>query len=285
MPAPDIQPVSGIVDLRSWGDRHAFPWVLKIDGSWGGNGVRIVNSLDEADKAFWHMSRPVDAVTAIGQALLHRNFFLLPPWLARTHPPVSVQSYIAGTPANCAVATWNGEVLAGVAVETVVTVSTTGPAAVVRVVEGTAMLDAASRLTRALRLTGLVGFDFMIEKTTGRPFVIEINPRSVPLSHIAFGENRDVAQALVRQLTGEPRTLRTPLPPHELIAYFPALWEQDPNSPFLVQGYHDVPWDEPDLLHALLRQEARWRRALRRYGRRFRCLYHRAWNTVEMLYK
>lgn len=103
--APDIQPVFDIMDLRSWGDRHAFPWVLKIDGSWGGNGVRIVNSLDEADKAFWQMSRPVDAVTAIGQALLHRNFFLLPPWLARTRPTVSVQSYIAGTPANCAVAT------------------------------------------------------------------------------------------------------------------------------------------------------------------------------------
>jgi hypothetical protein len=283
--APDIQPVFDITDLRSWSDGHAFPWVLKIDGSWGGDGVRIVKSWDEAKAAFWHIRRPVDTVTAIGQALLYRNFFLLPPWLARTQPTVSVQSYIAGTPANCAVAAWRGEVLAGVAVETIVSVSNTGPAAAVRVVEGSDMLDAASRITRALRLTGLVGFDFIIERTTGRPYVIEINPRSVPLSHIAFGENRDVAQALVKKLTGDPRTLRASLPPHELIAYFPALWERDPNSPFLLQGYHDVPWDEPELLLALLRQEARWRGALQRYGRRFRYLYQRAWSTVEMLYK
>jgi hypothetical protein len=267
---PDVQPVHSVADLRMWGDRQAFPWVLKTDGSWGGKGVRIVNSPAEAEKAFWKLNRPVDTLTVIGQAFLWLNFFWFAPWLARTRPSISVQSYITGTPANCAVAAWKGEVLAGVAVEAIVTETTTGPATVIRVVEGAAMLDAAGRMIRALRMTGLIGFDFVIEQATGQPYMIEMNPRTVPLCHLAFGENHDLAQALVKQLTGETRTLRAPIPRSDLIAHFPGIWQHDPTSPLLGQCYLDVPWDAPELLRALLQPESRLRQFTRRSGRRAR---------------
>ena len=35
----------------------------------------------------------------------------------------------------------------------------------------------------------------------------------------------------------------------DTIALFPQEWIRDPESAFLRSGYHDVPWEEPELLH------------------------------------
>jgi hypothetical protein len=34
---------------------------------------------------------------------------------------------------------------------------------------------------------------------------------------------------------------------------FPQEWLRDPSSPYLHSGYHDVPWDQPDLVRACVR--------------------------------
>jgi hypothetical protein len=38
----------------------------------------------------------------------------------------------------------------------------------------------------------------------------------------------------------------------DTVAFFPSEWRRDPESPYLVDGYHDVPWDDPALLRACL---------------------------------
>jgi hypothetical protein len=40
------------------------------------------------------------------------------------------------------------------------------------------------------------------------------------------------------------------------IALFPQEWLRDPKSPHLASAYHDVPWDDPALLHALIGRQA-----------------------------
>jgi hypothetical protein len=39
----------------------------------------------------------------------------------------------------------------------------------------------------------------------------------------------------------------------DTIAYFPQAWHWDPKSELLQKSYHDVPWEEPELVHELSR--------------------------------
>ena len=33
-----------------------------------------------------------------------------------------------------------------------------------------------------------------------------------------------------------------------MVAFFPAEWQRDAQSPYLLSGYHNVPWDDPAVL-------------------------------------
>jgi hypothetical protein len=39
--------------------------------------------------------------------------------------------------------------------------------------------------------------------------------------------------------------------------FFPDTWQQDPSDRFLQTGYHDVPWEQPNLVRFLVRPELR----------------------------
>ena len=55
---PDATVISNIQELRKWGTKNGFPIVLKADGSSGGEGVRIVNTFEEAERAFGILKSP-----------------------------------------------------------------------------------------------------------------------------------------------------------------------------------------------------------------------------------
>ena len=208
IPVPDTAVINSVSDLAAWHKEHPLPWVLKSDGSWAGMGVRVVTSLSDAVDAFKEMSSPVRAGKVIGQALFEWDFFWLRPWFKAERCIISAQQHIAGNAANCALACWEGEVLASVAVEVVVTRSNNGPASVVRVIDGNEMVEAARQVVRACHMTGLVGFDFVLEAGTGTAFMVEMNPRAVPLCHIPLGPGRDLVQAMLEQITGASRKPR-----------------------------------------------------------------------------
>ena len=47
----------------------------------------------------------------------------------------------------------------------------------------------------------------------------------------------------------------------DTIALFPQEWIRDSGSPFLASGYHDVPWQEPQLSQACVlsrRKQSKW---------------------------
>jgi ATP-grasp domain len=251
---PENCSVSDVGELRDWLPDHPLPWVIKADGSWAGMGVRIVDTLAEAEAAYREMSRPVSARTAFSEAVIDWNFFWLNPWLNQRTNTISVQRFIEGRSSNCAAACWNGEMLGFIAVEVLEAGSRTGPATVVQVVDNPAMCAAVRRIVGALRFTGLVGFDFIVDDQQNA-HMIEMNPRNVPLCHIPLGGEKDLVERLVARLEGRHPRDRDPVTNSDVITYFPSarLYRGLPR------GYHDVPWEEPELLRKLLVPDVRER--------------------------
>jgi hypothetical protein len=83
---PRTEIISGPEDLKRWANDTGFPAVLKADGTSGGNGVRIVRSLDEAQRAFRALSAPPLLARAVKHALLDRDSTLLAPALGGERP-------------------------------------------------------------------------------------------------------------------------------------------------------------------------------------------------------
>jgi hypothetical protein len=243
--------------------------VLKADGTAAGYGVRIVHTLEEARDYFSDFRRPIGLMRAIKRLTLDRDLIFERQWydVRRIRPAIVAQSFIRGSPANCAVVCWEGEVLAGVACEVVSTETPTGPATIVRLVDNATMMGAARTIARRLSLSGFFGLDFVIEDGTGVAYLIEMNPRTSPLCHLRLGMGRDMIGALSEQLTGEPLSEPVLITRSNLIAYFPqALFTK---SEFLSSSYYDIPEGEPELIQELLRVEelrlrpqAGWRKLL-----------------------
>jgi carbamoylphosphate synthase large subunit len=247
---------SVINELGELDRRHSiqpFPWVLKADGTTGGNGVRVVQSLDEARRCFTDLRGSPGLMRMLKRLTVDRDLILerqLWDGMRRIRPAVVAQSFIRGNPANCAVVCWKGNILAGVGCEAVSTESPTGPATVVRLVDNAEMMSAAEKIARRLGLSGFFGLDFVIEEGTGAAYLIEMNPRCTPPSHLRLGIGRDMIGALSAQLTGIPLREPASITQSNLIAYFPQALLR--NSELLSSCYHDIPERESELIQELL---------------------------------
>ena len=254
--------------LERWIHLNPAPFVLKADGSWAGFGVRIVSNAAAAKGVFARMTRPVSGRLAFRESLLEGNHFDIRSWLRQEQPAMSAQGYIDGWPANIGVACWQGEVLAAVCGESVATTSATGPSTVARIIDNTEMIVSAKRMVKALGLSGMIGFDFMIEAATGAAYLIEMNPRNTPICAIRLGPGRDLAEALVARIAQRPERERPPRTEQDIVVYFPDTWREDPSNHMLRSGYHDVPWEQPELVRVLMLPERRERYGILRVLRR-----------------
>jgi hypothetical protein len=234
--------------------RQQFPWVLKAEGTFGGKGVRIVNSLEEAYVAFAELRRGPGFWTIFRGAFLGEADRFLLRFLGRSLDiEVIAQGYVRGRPANCAVACSNGRLIDIVSVEVVRSDGETGPATIVRLVEHEQMRSAADKIVRRLNLSGLCGFDFMIEQDSLDAYLIELNARPTRLCYLPALESGSLISSLSRNVfhISEPPAQNT-LSPGDMVAYFPDVWRHDPSDRLLRKSYHDVPWEEPDLLRFCL---------------------------------
>ncbi len=237
-------------ELAVWQSQENFPWVLKADGTWGGCGVKMIHRPGQIQQSFAELNRVFGFKQAIKRLLMNRDSFWLRPWQSHSKHSFVAQSYIHGRPANCGVICWKGRVLAGSAVEVVISEGVTGPAGIVRVVNSRDMMFAAERIACRLDLSGFFGLDFMIEEGTGTAYLIEMNPRCTPLSHLRLGTGRDMPAALWAELAGQPLPTTEPVTRKDMIAYFPQA--TDVSSELLELSFQDVPKDEPELIQALL---------------------------------
>jgi len=252
--APEMRPVDSPAALRTALSDVGLPAVMKVDGTWGGAGVLAVHTTEQAERAYRLLARRLGATRALKRLLVDRDPYHLLPWLTRATPQVSVQRFVRGRPANSLAACWNGEVLAAIHVEVLSAKNSFGSSSVVRVIEHPDMVNATETLVRRLGLSGLCGLDFMIEDTTGDAHLIEMNPRPTPICHLGLGAGRDPISALVARLEGAPAPDPEAVTDNPVIALFPQAWLTDPKNEALRTGYHDVPWEEPDLVIELVRR-------------------------------
>ena len=250
---PATSAVTGREDLLRHLEGRQFPMVMKVDGSWGGLGVKLVHSVAEAIACHEKMRRPLGALAALKRLIVNRDAFWLRSWWKPAAPAVILQSFVQGRPANCVVFCKDGEVLASIAVEVVAAQSATGPAVKVRLVDNGPMLQAAQALAAKLRLSGMHGLDFMLEFETNAAYLIELNPRCAMPCHLRTHSGRDLIGALTAELTGGffPPSGEA-LHPGDLVCYFPQAWLAHAADGALRTAYHDVPWSEPRLVKELL---------------------------------
>ena len=249
---PKTALIQDLDELQAFAAETAFPIVLKADGSSGGEGVKVARTMEDAQRAFRKLHAPPLLARAAKRALFDGNSSLLWPSLIRRRPVVSAQAFVEGREANSTVACWNGKVLAALHFEVANKMHSTGHATVIRVIEHTEMTRAVDTMVSRLKLSGIHGFDFMIEAETGNAYLIEINPRSTQVGHLRLGPGRDLPAALVGAVTESPVEAAASVTDNDTIALFPQEWTRDPGSPFLQTAYHDVPWGAPALLRACM---------------------------------
>jgi hypothetical protein len=145
-----------------------------------------------------------------------------------------------------------------------------GASTVVRIVDRPDMRATATRLVRRLGLSGFCGFDFVIENGTETAHLVEMNARSTPLTHLALGADRDLVASMAAILTDQAPLPRPSAAAGDMVSFFPQAWHQDPASEFLRSSFHDVPWEEPELVRELTMRPWPERGLLSRIARRLR---------------
>lgn len=153
------------------------------------------------------------------------------------------------------VAAWQGKRLAGFAIDRhVAQGDLKGPPAVIRWFHSQELRDISERLVSGLGMSGLFATECIVDERDGHAYLIEINRRLTPAMHIGSRIGVDLGAALYAALTGTPSTSRSDLSPGEegIGVHFPQEWLRDPESRYLRQYPVDVPWDDPDLLEAMM---------------------------------
>lgn len=251
-------------------DAGPFPAILKMDRSYGGRGVRIAYDKHSARSAFWELQFPPNHSSTL-KRLYARVIAMLPSrWWFLPRRTVSLQQRILGRPSNRALVCLEGVVLAGINVEAIETLSPFGPATVVRVIDNPEMTAMSEVLVKRLKLSGFVGFDFVLD-AAGKAWLIEMNPRVTPTTHLCAGET-DLSAALWRRLTGRMAEQVNSCIKDDLVALFPQEVQRSPHSPYLAKAYHDVPRDQPEFVQACLRS-AVWSQFFKRALARLRIAF------------
>jgi len=234
--------------------------LLKLDGTSGGEGVKIVRSAGELVAAFRGMRSRTRLAVALKRVLINHDPVALWIWSRwRRQTALTLQPFIRGTPANIMVACWRGRILAEISVRALTSQGPTGASLVVQLIENPQLSRAARLLAERLQLSGFFGLDFILEKETGAEYLIEMNPRCTQLGHLKLLPG-DLAGALCAAL-GVREPARSKPIVSDTIAFFPQAFRWGAQSAFFAGVHQDVPWEQQRLVKALLRDpwpERRW---------------------------
>ena len=215
-------------DAKRAAQSLGYPVVIKGEFGFSGNCVRICKSELELEKGYKEISA------------------------SNPNNRIDIQKFIDGVPSMCDGVAHDGRLLESFFVLKVHTHPLpTSPSSVVLLKESMEAQSTLSALVKNLSFNGFCSCDFIIEKSTQALYLIEFNPRPVPLSSLGhiFGHDLCVAfsQSLGFGLNSPAATTKV----NDCVALFPNEWLRDIESPYLTSGYHDVPWNDPILLKAL----------------------------------
>ena len=152
---PDTTRVSSSADLDLWRTSKSNACVVKVDGTWGGLGVRTLRELEPSERVWDEVTNTSRLTRAIKRLLVNRDPFFFSAWMNHTERPIIAQKFIGGRPANCTVFAWKGKVVALIAVEVLRSDGSTGPASVVHLIQNAEMRNAAEKIASRLGHVGL----------------------------------------------------------------------------------------------------------------------------------
>ena len=105
----------------------------------------------------------------------------------------------------------------------------------------------------AFSMSGLFSVQYIEPADGSPPRLLEINRRIVTFMHMDEYGGVDLCGALYQRLAGV-QTLPFDMPDKtdHILASFPHEWLRDPESPWLRDHPSDIPWDDPDVLQAMV---------------------------------
>jgi len=235
---PPYAIVSTLQAAEAFAATHGYPVVLKLGHGSAGEWVRIVGNRGELARAFAElMSAP-------------------PPVLGHPAPrSVLVQARIDGNSVMQSIVAWDGRVLAGYAREKLVShPPPMGPGTVSRTFHCPEARGFSERLALGFGMNAFFGVEFIADRRSGELYLLEINRRITPGTHVGALVGVDLCAALHAALDGRPPPGRGDLVEGEehVLAHFPQDWLRDPASPYLNECRGDLPWDDPELFEAMV---------------------------------
>jgi hypothetical protein len=254
---PKRLPIAGPADLDGAFKALSAPIVLKRDRTWGGQGVAICRSLEQAHQQLARLQRKLPFRAALRRAFWQREGAALVEHFAQSAPVIEAEQYIEGEPANCVAACWKGEVAAALSVSVLeMQPRPIGPSTLVQIIDDRDIARMVAGIARQFDLSGVCGFDFMLERGTGAAYFLELNARATPTSHVGRSPATDVARALAQRcglVCNDPKDAiaQDPVSP---VALFPAEWSRDPHSAHLRAA--SVPWDDAAVMAGFIIEHA-----------------------------
>lgn len=234
------------ITLEREADRTLFPILVKTDGSFGGRGVRLVKDQRGLLAAIIELHLPYSWPGPL-KRLLGRHFFnLFFRWSSEWPRKISIQQYIDGRPCNRAVVCWKGKVLAGITADVLATSYLFGPATVVKIIDHPNITSAVEAIVAKLKLSGFVGFDFMLDSKNNAWF-LEMNLRATPTSHIC-AQGQDLAASFFSQIAGTTPKASNRVIHGNVVRLFPV--EVTEPEKVKVSMFDDAPDDEADYVDA-----------------------------------
>jgi glutathione synthase/RimK-type ligase-like ATP-grasp enzyme len=230
-----------------------YPVILKLSHGAGGNGVRLCRTAEQLGAAFRDFERGLSAVKAWRRRLLRRDWF-------GSRFDILVQEFIPGRPAMSCIAVSGGRPLSIVTGFAQNVTEPMGPASIVRIIDIPEIRQMTQAMAEAFEASGFLSFDFIVDEA-GRAVLLECNARPTQIMHLGHLVDVDLARALHGALQGAREApCEAPRGERE-VAFFPQEWKRDPASSTVATGFHDVPWEDPVLLRAILdKRPVNWRR-------------------------
>ena len=241
--------VPGSVPLPSGGrlpvllEQAEYPLVLKGEWGSGGRAVHLCRDLRAAAQV-WQNHQPT-AAGGLRRFIKHALFTETGP-----NRRLLMQPLHQGRESMFVFLADKGRILSSLLAEKVAAHPwPRGPSTVVQVYDDPGLTARLGQLVARLGLTGFGGIDFILPAGSRQPVLLELNPRPVPLVTWSFCAGVDMARVLKDHLDGQPCRQDKVRPGP--VVFFPAEYRREPASPWLQGTGHDVPVDDPDLLHAM----------------------------------
>jgi predicted ATP-grasp superfamily ATP-dependent carboligase len=235
---PGFEVVANVAAAASFAATRGYPIVLKRPHGAAGEAVEIVAGSSDLAPAFAKL-------TAVGSHFAGDD-----------GRRILVQEFVPGRSFSRTSVAWGGHELAGICRERVTrNPPRVGPGGTERIYCDPEARAFSEALTRGLGLQGFFGIDYLTHERTGETYLLEINRRTTPGSHIGATVGVDLCGALHAAISGNPVATRNDVPPgfESFVPQFPQEWLRDPASPWLRDYPADLPWDDPDVFEAMLK--------------------------------